>query len=105
MVVTMVAHMCIYAWVCGMCVGVSVVSLVPHTLQVAVIEGTYLGIEFMSTQKGHKGGDVINISSMGGLVPMSFAPAYCASKHGVVGFTRSMKVCVCVGGGVFITSY
>ena len=66
-------------------------------LQVAVIEGTYLGVEFMSTNKGHRGGDVINIASMGGLVPMSFSPAYCASKHGVVGFTRSMKVvCVCV---------
>eukprot|EP00731_Ephydatia_muelleri_P021069 Em0013g796a len=58
---------------------------------VAVIEGTYLGVEFMSTNKGHRGGDVINIASMGGLVPMSFSPAYCASKHGVVGFTRSMK--------------
>ena len=58
---------------------------------VAVIEGTYLGVEFMSTDKGHRGGDVINIASMGGLLPMSFSPAYCASKHGVVGFTRSMK--------------
>ena len=57
----------------------------------------YLRVEFMSTNKGHRGGDVINIASMGGLVPMSFSPVYCASKHGVVGFTRSMKVvCVCV---------
>ena len=72
-------------------------SLCRSHLQVAVIEGTYLGVEFMSTNKGHRGGDVINIASMGGLVPMSFSPAYCASKHGVVGFTRSMKVvCVCV---------
>ena len=66
-----------------------------------MIEGTYLGVEFMSTDKGHRGGDVINISSMGGLVPMPYGPAYCASKHGVVGFTRSMKVvhlCRCVWG-------
>ena len=68
------------------------VSCCPH-LQVAVIEGTYLAVEFMSTKRGHNGGDVINISSLGGLVPMPFAPAYCASKHGVVGFTRSVKVC------------
>jgi len=24
---------------------------------------------------------------------MTFAPAYCASKHGVVGFSRSMTAC------------
>ena len=27
-----------------------------------------------------------------GIVPMLYAPTYCASKHGVVGFSRSMKV-------------
>lgn len=27
-----------------------------------------------------------------GIVPMQYAPTYCASKHGVVGFSRSMKV-------------
>ena len=60
----------------------------------------------MSTNKGHRGGDVINIASMGGLVPMSFSPAYCASKHGVVGFTRSMKVvCVCVCVCVYVCVY
>ena len=28
-----------------------------------------------------------------GVVPAADAPVYCASKHGVVGFTRSMTVC------------
>ena len=81
-------------------------SYCPH-LQVAVIEGTYLAVEFMSTKRGHNGGDVINISSLGGLVPMPFAPAYCASKHGVVGFTRSVKVCKIVPGStcsIFVPS-
>ena len=30
--------------------------------------------------------------SLTGVVPMQFAPCYCASKHGVIGFTRSMQV-------------
>lgn len=28
-----------------------------------------------------------------GLGPMKISPAYCASKHGAVGFTRSLKDC------------
>ncbi len=28
-----------------------------------------------------------------GVVPMIDSPGYCASKHGVVGFTRSMTAC------------
>lgn len=27
-----------------------------------------------------------------GILPMPYAPNYCASKHGIVGFTRSMTV-------------
>jgi len=36
-------------------------------------------------------GVIINISSMGGLHPMRDFPIYCAAKHGVVGFSRSLK--------------
>lgn len=57
---------------------------------VAMMEGTHLAIEFMSQRLGGKGGVVINVSSMGGIFPMPFAPNYSASKSGVVGFTRSM---------------
>lgn len=56
----------------------------------AVIDGTFLALKYMSTQKGGHGGLVVNTASFGGLVPMSFEPVYSASKHGVVGFTRSM---------------
>ena len=28
-----------------------------------------------------------------GIEPVKMVPAYCASKHGVVGFTRSLKDC------------
>lgn len=38
-----------------------------HVLsQNAVIEGTYLAMEYMSTRNGGKGGTVINVASMGG---------------------------------------
>ncbi|ELK17547.1 15-hydroxyprostaglandin dehydrogenase [NAD(+)] [Pteropus alecto] len=56
---------------------------------VSVISGTYLGLDYMSKQNGGEGGIVINMSSMAGLLPSAQLPVYCASKHGVVGFTRS----------------
>lgn len=56
---------------------------------VSVISGTYLGLDYMSKQNGGEGGIIINISSLAGLVPVPQQPVYCASKHGVVGFTRS----------------
>ena len=33
-----------------------------------------------------------------GIVPMSWAPGYCASKHGVVGFSRSLQGCSATDG-------
>ena len=33
-----------------------------------------------------------------GVVPMSWAPGYCASKHGVVGFSRSLQGCSATDG-------
>ncbi|XP_065834547.1 15-hydroxyprostaglandin dehydrogenase [NAD(+)]-like [Oscarella lobularis] len=53
----------------------------------AVIDGTYLAIEHMASRGG---GVVINVASMGGLIPMSVSPVYCAAKHGVLGFTKSV---------------
>jgi NAD(P)-dependent dehydrogenase (short-subunit alcohol dehydrogenase family) len=37
-----------------------------------------------------KGGVVINVSSMGGLLPIPQSPVYAAAKAGVVNFTRSL---------------
>lgn len=58
---------------------------------VAVIEGTFLAVDYMSTKKGGSGGVVVNTASLAGLFPVPKYKTYCASKHGVVGFTRSCK--------------
>ncbi|XP_064610545.1 15-hydroxyprostaglandin dehydrogenase [NAD(+)]-like [Liolophura sinensis] len=54
-----------------------------------VIRGTLLGIQYLRKDKGGKGGAVINMSSSAGLTPVPFAPVYCATKHAVLGFTKS----------------
>ncbi|XP_006770792.1 PREDICTED: 15-hydroxyprostaglandin dehydrogenase [NAD(+)] isoform X1 [Myotis davidii] len=56
---------------------------------VSVISGTYLGLDYMSKQNGGEGGIIVNMSSLAGLMPVAQQPVYCASKHGIVGFTRS----------------
>ncbi|ELU05318.1 hypothetical protein CAPTEDRAFT_181194 [Capitella teleta] len=63
-----------------------------HLLRInlsAVIEGTLSAMSHMRKDKGGRGGLIVNIASTTGLAPAPFAPVYAASKHGVVGFSRS----------------
>jgi len=53
-----------------------------------VISGTYHALRRMQPG-GH--GTIVNIASMAGHVPSPYLSAYAASKHGVVGFTRSLR--------------
>lgn len=53
---------------------------------------TYTAIDFMSKQKGGRGGIVLNIASVAGIQSFFSLPAYTASKHGVIGFTHSFGV-------------
>ncbi len=53
-----------------------------------VLEGTQQAICAMADNE--KGGVVINVASMGGLLPMPQSPVYAAAKAGVVNFTRSL---------------
>lgn len=50
-----------------------------------VIHGTLLALDNMKS-----GSVIINTSSTAGLVPWKLAPIYCATKHGVIAFTRSI---------------
>lgn len=53
----------------------------------AVIRGTQLAVQRLRRQGG---GVIVNVASMGGLVPMAESPVYAASKAGVIHFTRSL---------------
>lgn len=61
-----------------------------HVNLIGVIIGTDLAVQYMSKSSGGYGGVVINIASTAGLTPVFYSPVYCASKYGVVGFTRSV---------------
>lgn len=56
------------------------------------MRGTLLALERMGTNKGGSGGVVVNISSIVGLKSNPFGPVYSASKHAIVGLTRSLGV-------------
>ncbi|XP_046435127.1 15-hydroxyprostaglandin dehydrogenase [NAD(+)]-like [Neodiprion fabricii] len=55
----------------------------------AVVRGTLLGYRYMGKDKGNKGGVIVNISSLAGLITGPSFPVYIATKHAVIGLTRS----------------
>jgi 3alpha(or 20beta)-hydroxysteroid dehydrogenase len=73
------------------------------------LTGTFLGMRaVLPVMVGQSAGSVINIGSVDGLVGMPGLAAYCASKHALVGLTKSAALevgafgirvnCVCPGG-------
>ncbi|XP_050448611.1 15-hydroxyprostaglandin dehydrogenase [NAD(+)]-like [Cataglyphis hispanica] len=56
----------------------------------ALIRSTYLALDHMGKHKGGKGGLIVNISSVCGLLAYPLAPVYTASKHAVLGFSQSL---------------
>jgi 15-hydroxyprostaglandin dehydrogenase (NAD) len=61
-------------------------------LQNAVVRGTLLGLQYMGKDEGGKGGVVVNTASVAGLAPFAVTPIYVATKHAVIGLTRSFGV-------------
>lgn len=58
------------------------------------MNANYAALDLMSTEKGvGRGGIICNIASVMGIDHFFSIPAYVASKHGVIGFTRSFAVC------------
>lgn len=57
---------------------------------IGVINSTQVALEHMSVEKGGRGGFIVNIASVLGLDYVYTIPLYNASKHAVVGYTRSM---------------
>uniref|UniRef100_A0A3Q0S105 Zgc:56585 n=1 Tax=Amphilophus citrinellus TaxID=61819 RepID=A0A3Q0S105_AMPCI len=68
------------------------------------IKGTYLALEHMNKLTGGRGGVIINVASMAGIGPLSCCPVYTATKHGVIGFTRSFAASVASGYGIRINA-
>lgn len=56
------------------------------------MHSTYIAIERMSVEKGGKGGIIANVASIAGLDYLFNAPAYTATKHAIIGFTRALGV-------------
>lgn len=63
-------------------------------IQVGVINFTQVAVDFMSIEKGGRGGIIANVSSLCGVDALFANPVYTATKHAVVGFTRSLGVSI-----------
>jgi len=57
---------------------------------IGTINCTQTAVELMSVEKGGQGGIIANVASVVGLDPYLGHPIYNATKHAVVGFTRSL---------------
>ncbi|XP_055488280.1 15-hydroxyprostaglandin dehydrogenase [NAD(+)]-like [Leucoraja erinacea] len=57
---------------------------------VALIQANYLALEHMRCDRGGQGGSIVNVASMSSFQIAAHAPVYTATKHGVLGFTRSL---------------
>lgn len=56
------------------------------------IRGTLLALQFMGKDKGGQGGCVINIGSAASARPQISTPIYTATKHALLGLSRSCGV-------------
>lgn len=56
----------------------------------ALIRGSMLAFDHMGKQKDGKGGVIVNVASILGLLPAAMVPMYTASKHAVLGFSQSL---------------
>ena len=61
-------------------------------LQNAVVRGTLLGFKYIGEDEGGKGGVVVIMASIAGLAASAAFPVYAATKHAVIGLTRSFGV-------------
>jgi NAD(P)-dependent dehydrogenase (short-subunit alcohol dehydrogenase family) len=75
-----------------------------HGILETNLTGMYLITkEVLGRMKDHSGGRVINISSVLGKFGVPGYTAYCASKHGVLGFTRALALEV-AGRGITVNA-
>ncbi len=77
-----------------------------HTLFAVNVTGTLLATQaFLPAMVERGWGRVVNIASIAGLAGAKYIAAYSASKHAVIGFTRSVAAEVAsTGGGVTVNA-
>ncbi|NP_001161174.1 alcohol dehydrogenase-like isoform X1 [Nasonia vitripennis] len=63
----------------------------------ALVVASYKIIDRIGKQNGGKGGVIVNMASIAGIAS-GISPVYCATKHGVVGFTRTLQLSYGVTG-------
>lgn len=74
----------------------------------AVVDSTLLGTYYMSREvlrhmPNHAGGRIVTLSSILGRFGVPGYTAYCAAKHGVIGFTRALALEV-AGRGITVNA-
>ncbi len=74
-----------------------------QVLTVNVIGAYYATREVLRHMPSHDGGRIINISSVLGRFGVPAYTAYCAAKHGIIGFTRALALEV-VGRGITVNA-
>ncbi|KAL5292258.1 hypothetical protein ACFFRR_011195 [Megaselia abdita] len=74
----------------GICVERNVEKTIAVNL-VGLINTTLKALDYMDKSQGGRGGVIVNIASVLGLEPAPGVATYTASKHGVIGFTRSLS--------------
>lgn len=68
------------------------------------LTGTFLCTrEVLPEMTARRAGRIVNVASTAGLVGYAYVSAYCAAKHGVVGFTRAVAL-ECAKTGVTVNA-
>jgi len=74
-----------------------------QVLTVNLVGAYYVTRQVLRHMPNHNGGRIINISSVLGRFGVPAYTAYCAAKHGIIGFTRALALEV-VGRGITVNA-
>ncbi|XP_061177227.1 15-hydroxyprostaglandin dehydrogenase [NAD(+)]-like [Saccostrea echinata] len=56
----------------------------------SVIISCGIVVEYMRKDNGGNGGIIVNVSSVAGLLSVPFMPVYCATKSGIIAYTKTL---------------